>query len=118
MTVIYNMSIDRADKPWIGDRRFTEMPGLDVAVTSTATDSGGPAAAPPQSTVAAQRDRWPARHSACSHDGACARARLTVRPADPRAPPRMDPAAASVDSRHSLARDSASRDALCERAAK
>ena len=25
MTVIYNMSIDRADKPWIGDRRFTEM---------------------------------------------------------------------------------------------
>ena len=27
MTVIYNMSIDRADKPWIGDRRFTEGPG-------------------------------------------------------------------------------------------
>ena len=26
MTVIYNMSIDRADKPWIGDRRFTELP--------------------------------------------------------------------------------------------
>ena len=25
MTVIYNMSIDRADKPWIGDRRFTEI---------------------------------------------------------------------------------------------
>jgi hypothetical protein len=25
MTVIYNMSIDRADKPWIGDRRFTEF---------------------------------------------------------------------------------------------
>ena len=25
MTVIYNMSIDRADKPWIGDRRLTEM---------------------------------------------------------------------------------------------
>ena len=25
MTVIYNMSIDRADKPWIGDRRFTEL---------------------------------------------------------------------------------------------
>ena len=24
MTVIYYMSIDRADKPWIGDRRFTE----------------------------------------------------------------------------------------------
>ncbi len=24
MTVIYNMSIDRADKPWIGDRRFIE----------------------------------------------------------------------------------------------
>ena len=24
MTVIYNMSIDRADKPWIGDRRLTE----------------------------------------------------------------------------------------------
>ena len=27
MTVIYNMSIDRADKPWIGDRRFTEKIG-------------------------------------------------------------------------------------------
>ena len=26
MTVIYNMSIDRADKPWIGDRRLTEFP--------------------------------------------------------------------------------------------
>ena len=26
MTVIYNMSIDRADKPWIGDRRLTESP--------------------------------------------------------------------------------------------
>ncbi len=25
MTVIYNMSIDRADKPWIGDRRLTEL---------------------------------------------------------------------------------------------
>ena len=25
MTVIYNMSIDRADKPWIGDRRLTEV---------------------------------------------------------------------------------------------
>ena len=24
MTVIYNMSVDRADKPWIGDRRLTE----------------------------------------------------------------------------------------------
>ena len=24
MTVIYNMSIDWADKTWIGDRRFTE----------------------------------------------------------------------------------------------
>ena len=23
MTVIYSMSIDRADKPWIGDRRFS-----------------------------------------------------------------------------------------------
>ena len=23
MTVIYYMSIDRADKPWIGDRRLT-----------------------------------------------------------------------------------------------
>ena len=27
MTVIYNMSIDRADKPWIGDRRLTEVYG-------------------------------------------------------------------------------------------
>ena len=26
MTVIYNMSIDRADKPSIGRRRFTEVP--------------------------------------------------------------------------------------------
>ena len=25
MTVIYYMSIDRADKPWIGDRRLTEL---------------------------------------------------------------------------------------------
>ena len=25
MTVIYSLSIDRADKTWIGDRRFTEM---------------------------------------------------------------------------------------------
>ena len=25
MTVIYNMSIDRADKPWIGDCRLTEF---------------------------------------------------------------------------------------------
>ena len=24
MTVIYYMSIDRADKPWIGDRRLTD----------------------------------------------------------------------------------------------
>ena len=30
MTVIYNMSIDRADKPWIGDRRFTELGEMDV----------------------------------------------------------------------------------------
>ena len=29
MTVIYNMSIDRADKPWIGDRRLTESTGLN-----------------------------------------------------------------------------------------
>ena len=28
MTVIYNMSIDRADKPWIGDRRLTESSGM------------------------------------------------------------------------------------------
>jgi hypothetical protein len=28
MTVIYYMSIDRADKPWIGDRRLTEGPPL------------------------------------------------------------------------------------------
>ena len=27
MTVIYYMSIDRADKPWIGDRRLTEDSG-------------------------------------------------------------------------------------------
>ncbi len=35
MTVIYNMSIDRADKPWIGDRRLTELYmylGTDTAV--------------------------------------------------------------------------------------
>ena len=30
MTVIYNMSIDRADKPWIGDRRLTEEALLDI----------------------------------------------------------------------------------------
>ena len=28
MTVIYYMSIDRADKPWIGDRRLTEQGGV------------------------------------------------------------------------------------------
>ena len=32
MTVIYNMSIDRADKPWIGDRRFTETTTTAVVV--------------------------------------------------------------------------------------
>ena len=31
MTVIYNMSIDRADKPWIGDRRLTEDLDLEYA---------------------------------------------------------------------------------------
>ena len=30
MTVIYNMSIDRADKPWIGDRRLTELGNVDA----------------------------------------------------------------------------------------
>ena len=44
MTVIYNMSIDRADKPWIGDRRFTEYTkeragGMSLAVTGC--DAGG-----------------------------------------------------------------------------
>ena len=35
MTVIYNMSIDRADKPSIGRRRFTEWPvSADVAPRS------------------------------------------------------------------------------------
>ena len=33
MTVIYNMSIDRADKPWIGDRRLTEE--LELQATGT-----------------------------------------------------------------------------------
>ena len=32
MTVIYYMSIDRADKPWIGDRRFTELDAQGRAV--------------------------------------------------------------------------------------
>ena len=32
MTVIYNMSIDRADKPWIGDRRFTETRDLRITL--------------------------------------------------------------------------------------
>ena len=32
VTVIYNMSIDRADKPWIGDRRFTEASCIDGAM--------------------------------------------------------------------------------------
>ncbi len=35
MTVIYNMSIDRADKPWIGDRRFTETTGTTTCRSST-----------------------------------------------------------------------------------
>ena len=30
MTVIYNMSIDRADKPWIGDRRLTELGNVEL----------------------------------------------------------------------------------------
>ena len=40
MTVIYNMSIDRADKPWIGDRRFTENNCLTrrPAITLAAID--------------------------------------------------------------------------------
>lgn len=33
MTVIYNMSIDRADKPWIGDRRLTEYTGMPNSTT-------------------------------------------------------------------------------------
>ena len=53
MTVIYNMSIDRADKPWIGDRRLTEKPffafdaeciGLPITlqITARVTWSGWP----------------------------------------------------------------------------
>jgi hypothetical protein len=34
MTVIYYMSIDRADKPWIGDRRLTEICGGAAAAAS------------------------------------------------------------------------------------
>ena len=34
MTVIYYMSIDRADKPWIGDRRLTEAGGPSDPFTS------------------------------------------------------------------------------------
>ena len=37
MTVIYNMSIDRADKPWIGDCRLTEF------LSDTAAGSRRPA---------------------------------------------------------------------------
>ena len=47
MTVIYNMSIDRADKPWIGDRRLTEAgtcwPGGTAGVTSAGRGGGGAA---------------------------------------------------------------------------
>ena len=48
MTVIYYMSIDRADKPWIGDRRLTETtlrpPG--PADQSPPSDPRGDQAAP------------------------------------------------------------------------
>jgi hypothetical protein len=35
MTVIYDMSIDRADKPWIGDRRLTEFPSESQGLLSS-----------------------------------------------------------------------------------
>ena len=39
MTVIYNMSIDRADKPWIGDRRLTEGGGVGGAAALSSSSS-------------------------------------------------------------------------------
>ena len=38
MTVIYNMSIDRADKPWIGDRRLTERESSEVGEVTAAQE--------------------------------------------------------------------------------
>ena len=43
MTVIYNMSVDRADKPWIGDRRLTE---LGIAPRRAAAAAAGQTAMP------------------------------------------------------------------------
>jgi hypothetical protein len=40
MTVIYNMSIDRADKPWIGDRRLTESESERAIAARPAHDDG------------------------------------------------------------------------------
>jgi hypothetical protein len=37
MTVIYNMSIDRADKPWIGDRRLTEQASAEDSPSRDST---------------------------------------------------------------------------------
>ena len=45
MTVIYNMSIDRADKPWIGDRRLTE---IQNTVARPKVAGAGSATASPQ----------------------------------------------------------------------
>jgi hypothetical protein len=47
MTVIYNMSIDRADKPWIGDRRFTP----ESAAARAESDCCGPRTRPTIDTI-------------------------------------------------------------------
>ena len=58
MTVIYNMSIDRADKPWIGDRRFTEPafpPPAERKQTPSLARSGWPAYTTNSAQLALQR---------------------------------------------------------------
>ena len=45
MTVIYNMSIDRADKTWIGDRQFTETAVAAIALYALACAAEGVALA-------------------------------------------------------------------------
>ena len=51
MTVIYNMSIARADKPWIGDRRLTELGSLgetaEVPASTLASMRGSMVVHPP-----------------------------------------------------------------------
>ena len=56
MTVIYNMSIDRADKPWIGDRRLTES-SADLRIQDQEPGGVLPRLSPPPHTHRPQGQR-------------------------------------------------------------